>query len=127
MISETLTEQTTDGGCLDVLNVGHGHLTFRFNKGRPEEVEKAKKVIGDMLRRGYMLFVKVDGEQQRVRQFDPEREEYILEEPDDMAAAEPTVPTDEPPASTRRRGRPSGRRVAMRSAQATGIGPTAGG
>jgi hypothetical protein len=111
-------------GVLDVLNVGHGHLTFRFDKEDPAEVEKAKKVITDMLRRGYMLFVKVDGEQTRVREFDPATEEYILEEPDVLAEAATPAAEVEP---RRRRGPKPGRRAAMRTSEATGIGPTAGG
>ena len=120
-------------GVLDVLNCGAGHLTFRFDKNDPAEVEKAKKVITDMLRRGYMLFVKIEGEQKRVRQFDVEHEEYILEEPDDVEAeAVATAPATKAEAAAeapKRRGRPvgSGKRVPMRQAQATGIGPTAGG
>lgn len=107
-------------GFLDVLNVGSGHLTFKFDKDDAAEVEKAKKVITDMLKRGYMIFVKDGGEQVRVRQFDAEREEYILEEPD-------VIPEPEPEAIAPRRGRPPGKRVGMRGAQATGVGPTAGG
>lgn len=118
-----------DNGMLDVLNVGTGHLTFRFDKGHEDEVEKAKKVIADMLKRGYMIFVKVDGEQKRVRAFDPLHEEYIVEEPEVIPEPEqiaaPAVP------QRRGRGRPPGSknaaRVPMRRTVATGIGPTAGG
>src|SRR4051812_12954482 len=107
-------------GCLDVLNCGAGHLTFRFDKNAAEEVEKAKKVLTDMLRRGYMIFVKVDGQQKRVRQFDAIHEEYILEEPDVMP--EPPATPDPAPTESARRpvGRPkglAGRRVSMRGAQ----------
>lgn len=113
-------------GFLDVLNVGAGHLTFRYDGSKGEEEKtKAKKVINDMLRRGYMIFVKVDGEQKRVRAFDEAHEEYILEEPDDGPPEEEQVPDVAEP--KRRRGRPPGRRVAMTAGQATGIGPTAGG
>lgn len=107
-------------GCLDVLNVGSGHLKFAFDKDDAAEVDKAKKVITDMLKRGYMIFVKDGGEQKRVRKFDAAHEEYILEEPE-------VIPEPEPVVAERRRGRPSGRRVGMRGAHATGIGPTAGG
>lgn len=115
-----------EAGFLDVLNVGAGHLTFRFDRKKGEEEKaKAKKVINDMLRRGYMIFVLVDGEQKRVRAFDDAHEEYILEEPDD-GPPEEVVPDAAMPA--RKRGRPKGsKRVAMTAAKATGIGPTAGG
>lgn len=110
-------------GCLDVLNIGHGHLKFRFDREDADEVAKAKRVITDMLGRGYMLFVLHDGEQRRVRKFDPDQEEYILEEPDvpDAEAVEPAAPR-------RRRGTgPRAGRVPMRQASATAIAPTAGG
>lgn len=110
-------------GFLDVLNVGAGHLTFRFDKNRDEEKAKAKKVITDMLKRGYMIFVLDGGEQKRVRAFDEAHEEYILEEPDVIPEA-PEV-TDQKP-EVRRLAR-RGKRVALTAARATGIGPTAGG
>ncbi len=112
---------------LDVLNVGSGHLQFRYDKSKPEETEKAKKVITDMLKRGYMIFAMVDGEQKRVREFDAEKEEYILEEPEIIPEPEPIQAANDGAGASmpRRRGRP--RRVAMQSARATGIGPTAGG
>jgi hypothetical protein len=110
-------------GFLDVLNVGAGHLTFRFDRKDADEVEKAKKVIGDMLKRGYMLFVLVNGEQKRVRKFDLEHEEYILEEPDVLPA--PAAEEIEPAEPKRKPGRPKG--VPLRQAKATAIGPTAGG
>lgn len=111
-------------GHLDVLNVGAGHLKFRFDKGDPEEVAKAKKVIADMLKRGYMIFVEVDGQQKRVRKFDPNTEEYILEEPDEIPEPEPIATPQHAPIP-RRVGRRKG--VPLRTARATGIGPSAGG
>lgn len=117
----------TTNGHLDVLNVGAGHLKFRFDKGDPEEVAKAKKVIADMLKRGYMIFVEVDGQQKRVRSFDPNHEEYILEEHDQIPEPEPIESASSPVESPvpRRRGRPPG--VPLRTARATAIGPSAGG
>jgi hypothetical protein len=106
-------------GFLDVLNVGAGHLTFKFDRSKEEEADKAKKVIADMLKRGYMIFVEKDGKQTRVRKFDAEHEEYILEEPDVIPEPEPIAPVRKP------KGRPPG--VPMRSAKATAIGPSAGG
>lgn len=110
---------------IDVLNCGAGHLKFRFDKSKSDEVEKAKKVLTDMLKRGYMLFAIVDGEHKRIRSFDPNTEEYILEEPDVPEAEEKVA--DLAISSKRRPGRPKGKRVAMQSTRATAIGPTAGG
>lgn len=111
-------------GFLDVLNCGSGHLSFRFNRNQQDEVDKAKKVIADMLKRGYMIFVLVDGKQTRVRSFDAAHDEYILEEPD-------VIPEPEPVVRIKSEGKPSGRRpgrrAGIRDAKATAIGPSAGG
>src|SRR5688572_10358585 len=105
-------------GVLDVLNCGAGHLSFKFDKGDEEEIAKAKKVITDMLKRGYMIFVEVDGKQKRVRKFDPKQNEYILEEPDVIAEPEPSVAP---------KGKTKERRLPMKSTRATAVGPSAGG
>lgn len=104
-------------GQLDVLNCGTGHLSFKFDKNDAAEVEKARKVIQDMLRRGYMLFVEDGKEQKRVRKFDENTDEYILEEPDPEVAK--VLDQAAPP--------PSGRRVPIRRGRATAVGPSAGG
>lgn len=127
-VTDRLTPAKT--GALDVLNTGAGHLTFKFDKDNPENVEKAKKVITDMLKRGYMIFVKVNGEQVRVRQFDAATDEYILEEPDTPVNPEPQQLNEaaaQPPKRGRGRPRKNETRVPMKQAQATAIGPTAGG
>lgn len=113
-------------GSLDVLNIGAGDLKFRFDRNDPEEVKKAKKVIGDMLRRGYMLFVEVDGKHKRVRKFDHDHDEYILEEPD-IEAVEADESTPSAPVKSTRGGSRAGRRLPLRSTNATAVGPTAGG
>ena len=95
-------------GFLDVLNCGAGHLSFRFDNDDKEEVAKAKRVIQDCLRRGYALFIEEAGEMKRVKRFDPEHEEYIIEE---MGV---------------KKGR-GGRGVPIRKAKATAIPRTGGG
>lgn len=111
---------------LDVLNCAAGHLMFRFDKTKTEEVEKAKKVIKDMLSRGYMLFAIVDGQHTRIRKFDAEREEYILEEPETIPEPEPSLGTN-PRAPRARKTNLRERRIRLHETRATGIGPTAGG
>jgi hypothetical protein len=98
-------------GTLDILNCGAGHLKFSFDGSDPLEIEKAKRVIEDMLRRGYALFVEVDGELHKAEGFDPETTSYIISE-----GADP---------SAKRKGRK--RKVPAGSARATGVGPTSGG
>ena len=44
-------------GSLQILNIGLGDIEFRFESGDPSEVEKARRAIDDMLRRGYTILV----------------------------------------------------------------------
>ena len=63
---------------IDVLNTGYGDLELSFNPDKPDEVEKAKQTITDMLKRGYAIFVKQGKETFRVRKFDVDRNVYII-------------------------------------------------
>lgn len=102
---------------LDVLNIGAGDLEFRFRADNPEDVERAKKTIEDMLRRGYTILVNVGGKPRKVKKFDPRKELYIIQDlPADPAPGEPAVPANK-----------RVKAVPMRAAQATGIAPVAGG
>lgn len=104
-------------GLLSVLNCGAGDLEFRFRRGDETEVQKAKQVITDMLKRGYVIFVEVDGELQRVKKFDSQHECYVIH----------VVPAEAP----KRRGWPKGsknvQRVPMRRTRATAVAPISGG
>lgn len=105
-------------GSLDVLNCGAGHLAFTFDGGDALEVEKARRVIEDMLRRGYAIFLEnEDGSLSKVESFDPRRNAYIVAE---------TVP-DRPQGQRGKRGPRRRRAVPLTEGRATGIGPTAGG
>jgi hypothetical protein len=68
-------------GKLEILNVGTGDTKIEFDKGNPEDIERAKKIIPDMLKRGYALFCEVNGQLERVEAFDPERQVYIVRMP----------------------------------------------
>ncbi len=68
---------------LSVLNVGDGDTKYIFDPKKPEEVKRSKRVIEDMLKRGFVLLVQVGtrkGEPlyQRAKAFDPKRGEYIV-------------------------------------------------
>lgn len=106
-------------------------MKFTFDKSKPHDVEKAKRVILDMRKRGYMLFALIDGEHRRIYDFDPEREEYLVEEPESIATAAVQSHSQsggepDPKPATGKRGRKC-RSVPMRETRATGIAPTAGG
>lgn len=145
-----MRENEIGPGTLSVLNVGAGDLKFRFDKDDPDEVTQAKRVIEDMLRRGYSLLVEHNGELRRATGFDATKGCYVVTEPPPAvpeptaapeaslkapgaaAAASPTQTTPLPdlfPGTPRRRGRPPGKRreIPMGQAHATGVAPTAGG
>jgi hypothetical protein len=63
---------------IDVLNTGYGDFALRFDPDKPDDVEKAKQTITDMLKRGYAIFIKQGKETFRVRKFDPDKNVYII-------------------------------------------------
>lgn len=112
------------GPGLDILNVGAGHMELRFDKD-PMELERAKRIITDMLKRGYVLFVEgKDQKLQRVQAFDPEKMVYLIAD-----LGEETVPVPEvgsAPPATKRKGRPR-KEVPIASVRATALGRSSGG
>ena len=70
------TEKTLPG--IDALNTGYGDFEMSFDPNKPDEVQKAKETITDMLKRGYAIFIRQGEETQRVRKFDPDRNVYII-------------------------------------------------
>lgn len=63
---------------IDVLNTGYGDFELRFDPDKPDEVQKAKETITDMLKRGYAIFIRQGKETYRVRKFDPDKNVYII-------------------------------------------------
>jgi len=63
---------------IDVLNTGYGDFELRFDENKPDDVQKAKETITDMLKRGYAIFVHQGKETLRVRKFDPNKNVYII-------------------------------------------------
>lgn len=124
-------------GQLDVLSVGRGHLRLTVDEGDAMSMEKARRVITDMLARGFAIFVEDEhGHNHRVTGFDPDHMSYLI---DDTMATIPaahapayteqhtTAPVDEPAPTPKRRGRPPKVKVPVASAKATAVGRTAGG
>lgn len=117
-----------DRGLLDVLQVGRGHLRLTINGDDPIEKDRARRLIEDMLRRGFAIFVEDgDGKASRVRAFDPERMAYVIGDvPGDVggdpAGADEAQPSEPAP----KRGRRT-REVPVAAARATAVGRTAGG
>ena len=68
-------------GELAVLNVYGGDVTIKFDKDDEEELKKAKEMIKDMLKRGYLLFVEEpDGSHKPVKRFSAKRDCYIIKD-----------------------------------------------
>jgi hypothetical protein len=63
---------------IDVLNTGYGDFELSFNPDKPDEVQKAKETITDMLKRGYAIFIRQGEETFRVRKFDVNKNVYII-------------------------------------------------
>jgi hypothetical protein len=68
-------------GMLSILGCHAGDIRITFDKDDPREVEKAKRIISDMLKRGYLLFVEdEDGKAYKVVSFDADTNEYVLKD-----------------------------------------------
>lgn len=129
-LTDTLTPETG----LDILNVGAGHVEIRFDDKDPMEMERAKRIIEDMLKRGYALFMHgKDDALIRVKRFDKKKGVYLIADgPTVPAAAEPI---DDPrvhpiaPEETDggKRVKPVEREVKMSKAKVTVVGRSAGG
>ena len=118
-------------GSLDILNVGSGHLTLTFGPDDPVEVDRTKRMITDMLRRGYAIFVEVEGVLRRAEEFDPVRGHYVVGDVPVkttgslQGTGEPSVvDRDQAGQATKT---VKHRRVSMTSTRATAVGRSAGG
>lgn len=69
-------------GELALLNVGTGDTKLTFDNKNPAETIRAKRIVEDMLRRGYALLIEVKKgrktEYRRVKAFDAKTCEYII-------------------------------------------------
>lgn len=131
-------------GTLSILSVGEGDTTLSFDKSNPAECERAKRIIQDMLKRGFSILIKIreeDGEPiyKRAKDFDPETCEYIIagdtlidsDQPEAIAeapASESSAPmkNHHPLKIDRRRG-PRNVRIKAEKAEAVAVGRVAGG
>jgi hypothetical protein len=79
-------------GVLEILNVQGGDVKITYDKDNPSETIRAKRIITDMLRRGFALIVEVerDGKKayERIKDFDEVRGEYIVADFDPLYARE---------------------------------------
>jgi len=113
-------------GILDVLSIGKGDLRLEVGTS-PEDRDRAKDLIGEMLRKGYSIFVETDDGPVRVHGFIAERMVYVIVEDDGDPEAGPASrpPKAGPPSPRKRGGRK--REVPVAGSQATAVGRTSGG
>jgi hypothetical protein len=119
-------------GGLDVLNVGAGHIEFRFNKDDLIELERAKRCIQEMLRMGYAIFVeREDGKHAIVEKFDSSRGVYVIADvPKESNGDQSTTEISDTEVDLepkKKRGRPPTKEIPMEEAKATAVGRSAGG
>ncbi|QOR55402.1 MAG: hypothetical protein SHS37scaffold145_53 [Phage 71_18] len=111
-------------GMLEVLSVGKGDIKLTLDGG-PGEVENARRLIEEMLRKGYGIFVETDAGLARVKEFNPRRMTYIISEFVDEPEPAADVAGDPPARTAPRRTRK--REVPVAGSSAKAIGRTAGG
>lgn len=115
-------------GSLSVLNCGAGDLKITFDKDDPRDVERARRVIGDMLKRGYSLFVQEDGKWVKAVSFDPATDSYqIVADAGDPAHVDHEPDDASSPPAKRGRGRPPLKALPMKKTRAMAVAPTGGG
>lgn len=107
---------------IEVLSIGRGDLTLTVG-GSDEDRERAKRMIGDMLRAGYAIFVETDEGPRKVEAFDPNRMTYIVREETPSG----TPPEGQAAAKPKRARKTATRKVPVASSRATAVGRTAGG
>lgn len=105
-------------GMLEVLSVGKGDVKLTVGGDDPAEIAKAKRIIEEMLAKGYGIFIETDEGLTRVKRFNPKRMTYVISElADEPAGAAPA----------KRGRRVKDKEVAVAGSRATAIGRTAGG
>lgn len=118
-MSETAEIEIVCPGMLEVLSVGKGDIKLTVGGDDPDEIAKAKRVIDEMLRKGYGIFVETDAGLRRVKKFNAKRMTYVIAE----VADEPA----DTPAPAQRGRKKAEKEVPVAGSRATAIGRTAGG
>jgi hypothetical protein len=79
MMSDVAEIEVVCPGMLDVLSVGKGDIRLTVS-GTPEEIEKGRRIIEEMLAKGYSIFVEGETGLKRVKKFNPARMTYVISE-----------------------------------------------
>jgi hypothetical protein len=117
-------------GSVGILNVGAGDTKLVFDNFDPGEVARASRIVKDMIRRGFALFIQIGTNErgpiyQRAHDFDEATAEYIVA----GSPGETEVMNDEEPASAPRgrRKTKASVRIPASTASAVAVARTAGG
>ena len=125
-------------GTLSCLNVAGGDVKISFDNKNVAESIRAKRMITDMLRRGYALLVEVDGAFQRAIEFDEKHGEYVVADYDPSSTHEPqpapslrednnNAEAEEAPVQSQKKRKGGRRRLGMETTNAVGVARSAGG
>lgn len=110
-------------GCLEILNVQGGEVKLSFDRKDVPDAMRARRFITEMLRQGFVLLVEIErnGEKryERALGFDGENGEYLIADFIPNGQAEPE---EEKPRNHNKK-----HKVPMEEANATALGPSAGG
>lgn len=109
-----LEDAETGDGSLSVLSASRGHLEVTFEKGDRRQTDEAKRIINDMLARGYIITVLHEGEWVRATGFNRKTNCYRIDTPEEPKKAG---------------GKPKRRKkeLPVAKTKAVGIAPTGGG
>ena len=120
----------TTTGTVGILNVGAGDTKLVFDNKNPQEKARASRIVKDMIRRGFALFIEIGQNEkgpiyQRAHDFDEHTAEYIVAgSPGDSEGNT----HEQEPASQARKGRKAApRRVPAAKTNAVAVARTAGG
>lgn len=122
-------------GELGILNVGVGDTKLTFDPSKPGETANASRIVKDMIRRGFAIFIEVGSNDrgpiyQRAHDFDEATSEYIVvgtpEEVEQVNDQEPPS-TPRPRRQGAPRSKPEPRRIAANSTKGVAVARTAGG
>lgn len=113
-------------GSLSVLNCGMGDLEITYNASDVKDMARARRIIGDMLKRGYALFVKgTDEALIRVEEFSEKHNAYVIVDGPTVPAE--TVPLEETPVEIKPKRGARRRIIKQEHASIIAVPRTAGG
>lgn len=118
-----------NSGEVGILNVGAGDTKISFDPSNPADVERASRIVKDMIRRGYALLIEIGTNEkgpiyQRAHDFDEKTAEYIV-----VGVSETKEANEQPPRAPRRKaaGRKTQTRIPASGAKAVAVARVAGG